>query len=489
MEAEGKIFHNESHDVEDETKWLEEIIEAAISRCKDELQVEDCNPNLSVKDNDSKFYKKLLSLLNGVPEDMSALANDSAGTPNVFELSTSSVEKGESERELVRIVKQREEKYHEALTKYEKERIKLREKIETLRKSLTETEEILNDVSTEYCELKEEIERIKKEAFFKEVPQLSRNTSSTPDRTDRQVIAEESSSRAELSLVTVPTDTVEREVHNNYKLLLLRASQMLLRDEKEKLRSWAASGYSVEISGDVFQILAELDKKGIISSSNLTVLKTFFEEIMRIDLVFIIENFLAGEYSLLRNVQSLTKENNRNRGDMAPRRNEGRPFGIPPPVTSEISNPIISVEEIAVDLKGASARQNVPQERYAPARGQLIAESDLYSTGIFLRKLMIYNILVSTYRDKREHVLNMKSSPALTYINYLLADKHFHVVFLKKIVTKNAKTVICTVIRVRKKFLKFVRRILDLVVINIYISWAGDKQLYIFVNINQQSEY
>lgn len=383
-QAEGKIFCDEQYDVESETKSLEEIIKAAISRCEKELEIEEhSNANLSVKDTD-KFYKKLFCLLNGVQEYTSARCDESenfgespaVAKPNVC---TSSVEKGvsERERELVQIVKQREAKYHEALLKYENERTRLRAKIDTLRKSLTETEEVLNDISTEYCELKAEIEKIKREAFFKEGPQLHQSTSST---SDSQMITEESSSRTGLSLTNVPSDTVEQELHNNYKLLLLKISQMLLRDEKVKLQSWAASNYSIEKTDAVYQILAELDKKGIISSSNLTVLKAFFEEITRIDLVLIIENFLAGDYNLLKNVQSSRKENNGNRSDMAPRLNEGRPFGTPRSVTSEISNPRISAEDVAVELK-AALRNDVSHEQSQPARGQLVAESSHYHTG------------------------------------------------------------------------------------------------------------
>ena len=408
-EAEGKIFHDESHDhVKVETKCLEEIIEVAKLRCKKELEIEEhSSANLLVKDT-ANFYKKLFCLLNGVQEYTSARCdgsenfgeNPAVTKPNVFDPSISSVEKGVSERvrELVAISKQREAKYHEALSKYENERTKLRAKIDTLRKSLTETEEILNDISTEYCELKAEIEKIKREAFFKEVPQLNQSTSST---SDRQIITEESSSRAELSLANVPSDTVERELHNNYKLLLLQISQMLLRDQKVKLRSWAASNYFVETSDDVYQILAKLDEKGIISSSNLTVLKAFFEEITRIDLVLIIENFLAGDYNLLKNVQSSRKENNGSRSNMAPTPDEGRPFGTPPPVTSESSNPRISSEKVAIELKVA-LRHDVSHEQSQPARGQLVAESSYYHTGNFVRTLTIkfYDILVSTYRDK-----------------------------------------------------------------------------------------
>ena len=405
-EAEGKIFCDEPYDFEDETKSLEEIIEAAISRCKNELEIEDSDTNISVKDTEKRFYRKLFCLLNGAQHDTSASDNEfknygeipAAAKPNVFEPTTSSVEKGVSERELVAIVKQREAQYHEALSKYENERTKLRAKIDTLRKSLTETEEILNDISTEYCELKAEIEKIKRETFFKKVPQLHQSNSST---SDRQIITEESSSRAELSLANVPSDTVERELHNNYKLLLLQISQMLLRDQKVKLRSWAASNYSVETSNDVYQILVELDQKKIISASNLTVLKAFFEEITRIDLVLIIENFLAGDYNLLKNVQSSRKENNGNRSNMSPTPDEGRPFGTPPPVASESSNPRISAEKVAVELK-AALRHDTLHEQSQPARHQLVAESSHYHTGNFVRTLTIksYDILVSTYRDK-----------------------------------------------------------------------------------------
>ena len=60
-----------------------------------------------------------------------------------------------------------------------------------------------------------------------------------------------------------------------------------------------------------------MDKKRVITSSNLRVLRDFFEEIVRIDLVHIVECFLAGDYTNLRNRQLGRNESTRKRAHVA----------------------------------------------------------------------------------------------------------------------------------------------------------------------------
>jgi FtsZ-binding cell division protein ZapB len=253
--------------------------------------------------------------------------------------------------ELEAILERKEVTYQEAVSK-----------ITALQKNLKETEEILHDMTTEYCDVKAEIEKRKREAIFREVAQVNRNTSSN---SEHQVSTEESSSGAEQSLTNVPTNAIERELHNNYKLLLLQISQRLLQDDMIKLKNWAASIYCVNTSAEAFGILAELDKNGVISSSNLTVLRDFFEGITRIDLVLIIENFLAGDYSLLRSTQAASRENHGARTHMTPRANEGWPLNgihLQNQAASENSNPRISVEEVMVEAK-RPCTHNIPHEQ------------------------------------------------------------------------------------------------------------------------------
>ena len=324
--AKGKIFA-EKNDSADETMMLEETIELVNSRCQ-EMLGKGVDANVSVENTDDQnFYKKLFCLLNGaesIKSKMIKKTNYGRKTPTtlksgIFSQSVCSLEQRVNELEAM--LEQTEATHQQAVSKYESEGAEFRARIASLDRNLRETEAILQDMTTEYCSLKDEIERKKREAIFREVAQPNRNN---PSNSEHQISTEESSARAEQSLANVPTNVIERELHNNYKLLLLQISQCLLQDELMKLKDWATSKYSVEPSAEAFDILAELDNKGIISSSNLTVLKDFFEGITRIDIVVIIENFQEGNYSFLRGIQSLRRENQGARARTTPTRVEER---------------------------------------------------------------------------------------------------------------------------------------------------------------------
>ena len=398
-EAGGKIFpvnfdFAESQDIESDIKMLDEVIGFVSSRCKDVLETEkSADVKVSVNNTDKHFYMKLFRLLNGARADRTTqseeLENESrrmtAPRTNVFGQSICSVEQRVSE--LVAMLEQKEAIYQEAVSKYENEGAEFRARITALEEKLGETEEILEDITTEYCKLQDEIEKKKREAIFREVTQLNRSTSSN---SEHQVSREESSSRAEQSLANVPTNAIERELHNNYKLLLLQISERLLQNDKLELESWAASNYSLETSADAFQILVELDKKGIISSSNLTTLRDFFEGITRIDLVLIIERFLAGDYTLLRSAQSARNDNHGTRSHMAPRPNQGRPLNgihLQDQAASESSSPSTSVEEVTVKIKRAFGH-NVPHEQSllvttGATGNQVVVDGAHHGTGKF----------------------------------------------------------------------------------------------------------
>ena len=91
---------------------------------------------------------------------------------------------------------------------------------------------------------------------------------------------------------------------NNYKLLLLSLGQSLLSSDVVKLKDWASQNFSIENAQNATDVLLQLHKKGIINASNLSPLRDFFESIVRIDLVHIIDEFLLGDYSLLRQIPS-----------------------------------------------------------------------------------------------------------------------------------------------------------------------------------------
>ena len=131
---------------------------------------------------------------------------------------------------------------------------------------------------------------------------------------ERVVVREESSNREAVSLTYVPSTAVEKSIYNNYKLLLLVISDMLLSGEIEKFKDWARDMYDMDLSSHVYEGFLELDRKGIISASDLTNLRLFFETMSRIDLVHLIDCFLQGDFTnLQRSVTSRIKNNNPSR--------------------------------------------------------------------------------------------------------------------------------------------------------------------------------
>jgi hypothetical protein len=75
---------------------------------------------------------------------------------------------------------------------------------------------------------------------------------------------------------------------------------------------WASQNFSIENAQNATDVLLQLDQKRIINASDVSPLRDFFESIIRIDLVYIIDEFLLGNYSLLRQTSALkTRDLNR----------------------------------------------------------------------------------------------------------------------------------------------------------------------------------
>ena len=119
-----------------------------------------------------------------------------------------------------------------------------------------------------------------------------------------QVSMEESRDAEGISLGRVPTTAVERSLYNNYKLLFLTMESLLLSRDVEKLKEWAMETFAIDTSQDPIDIFLKLDRKGVITALNLTLLRGFFEKILRFDLIYLIDCFLSGNYSILRNANS-----------------------------------------------------------------------------------------------------------------------------------------------------------------------------------------
>ena len=98
----------------------------------------------------------------------------------------------------------------------------------------------------------------------------------------------------------IPHTAVDGSIYNNYKFLLLRISHDLLTEDVLKLKQWVESQFQIDTSGSVNAILLKLDRKKIITITDLSRLKTFFEDILRYDFVYLIDSYLLGEYSQLK---------------------------------------------------------------------------------------------------------------------------------------------------------------------------------------------
>ncbi len=70
------------------------------------------------------------------------------------------------------------------------------------------------------------------------------------------------------------------------------------------LKDWAAQNFSINNPRDATDVLFQLDQKGIINASDLSQLCKFFESIIRFDLVYIVDAFLFGDYTLLRKIRA-----------------------------------------------------------------------------------------------------------------------------------------------------------------------------------------
>ena len=125
-------------------------------------------------------------------------------------------------------------------------------------------------------------------------------------------VQQDSSEEEYISLSTIPPFSVATTLYNNYKLLLIFIAQKLLSSDVTKLRNWADQKFSITNPENATDILFQLDEKGLINASDLIQIRDFFQSITRIDLVYVIDAFLLGDYSLLRQ-NPLPKRKSENR--------------------------------------------------------------------------------------------------------------------------------------------------------------------------------
>ena len=140
------------------------------------------------------------------------------------------------------------------------------------------------------------------------------------------------------SLSDIPHTGVDGNIYNNYRLLLLQIAHNLLKEDALKLIHWVQTEFAIDGSMHVNEILLELDRKKIISVTDLSRLKKFFEENLRYDFVHLIDCFLRGDYRHLKNLKRSERSGSFNRNaqnTLATQRflpvsrwSRGRPFGL-----------------------------------------------------------------------------------------------------------------------------------------------------------------
>ena len=137
-------------------------------------------------------------------------------------------------------------------------------------------------------------------------------TTSRQGYEDLSLSVQQDSSEAEyISLSNISPTSVATTLYNNYKLLLLFMAQRLLSSDVIKLKGWAEQNFSITDPENATDILFQLDQKGFINASDLSQIRNFFESITRFDLVHIIDEFLLGNYCLLRQYPTKRRHGNR----------------------------------------------------------------------------------------------------------------------------------------------------------------------------------
>ena len=147
---------------------------------------------------------------------------------------------------------------------------------------------------------------------------------------------EQESLNETVSLSDMPHTGVDGSIYNNYRFLLLQITQNLLKEDVLKLKQWVQNEFAIDASWNVNAILLELDRKKVISVTDLSRLKKFFEEIVRYDFVHLIDCFLRGDYGFLRNLKRNQRSGPINHGSTLQRllpmsgwsTTRGRPFGL-----------------------------------------------------------------------------------------------------------------------------------------------------------------
>ena len=149
------------------------------------------------------------------------------------------------------------------------------------------------------------------------------------------VQADERSNFGPISLAKKPSCSIAVQVYNAYKLLLLTISNWLLSSDIIKLKEWANEKFAVERNLSVTATFSQLDQKGAINALDLGQLRALFVSILRCDLVYLIDEFSAGDYDKFKRL--ISQHGRRQNSHETARTRAGS------------------------EIRGASCRVNVPQ--------------------------------------------------------------------------------------------------------------------------------
>ncbi|CAB4024007.1 ---NA---, partial [Paramuricea clavata] len=278
-------------------------------------------------------------------------------------LSSQSLQNQRSEVERLKMEKEKTKKTIEKLT-YDFEgqstvlRLQINKLIDQNKKMaviISEKEAEIEEMFLEFGRLNVELTRVqnlkKRDELFNKTYKFhsaSTQTSGISEWSNSSLDARVSSDQAELrnnqveshygqeslnetaSLTDMPHTAVDGNIHNNYKLLLLRISHNLLKEDVIKLKEWVDTEFEIDTSRSVNEIFLELDRKKIISITDLIRLKKFFEDNLRYDFVHLIDCYLLGEYSQLKIAKTSERLGPFNRGSNAKIGLTSRRFGHSP---------------------------------------------------------------------------------------------------------------------------------------------------------------
>ena len=104
-------------------------------------------------------------------------------------------------------------------------------------------------------------------------------------------------------LTHCPDNPVEKEIYIYYRLLVLLIAHLIDHEQLYQLIVWARQNVIVANRySQVWEVFYQLDRENLTNSSNLTRPREFFEGIGRFDVVHLIDEFLAGNYAILDNI-------------------------------------------------------------------------------------------------------------------------------------------------------------------------------------------